>query len=84
MSNINIFNILNESFEATIKENKEKSLKESQKLNPNNLTKEQLWKLRKEIALGSLYIDDYKNSFGINPENVCDFFNSFIDRKSVV
>lgn len=33
MSNINIFNILNESFEATIKENKEKSLKESQKLN---------------------------------------------------
>ena len=79
MSNINIFNILNESFEATIKENKEKSLKESQKLNPNNLTKEQLWKLRKEIVLGSLYIDDYKNSFGINPENVCDFFNSFIE-----
>ena len=87
MSNINIFNILNESFEATIKENKEKSLKEnkrkslkeSQKLNPNNLTKEQLWKLRKEIVLGSLYIDDYKNSFGINPENVCNFFDSFIE-----
>ena len=79
MSNVNIFNILNESFEATIKENKEKSLKESQKLNPNNLTKEQLWKLREEIVLGSLYLDDYKNSFGIDPQAVCNFFDSFIE-----
>ena len=26
-------------------------------------TKEKLWKLRKEICLGSLYLHDYENSF---------------------
>lgn len=58
-------------------------LKESEKLNeninPNGLTKEQLWKLRKEITLGSIYVDDYKNSFGIEPQSVCNFFDSFIE-----
>lgn len=48
-------------------------------INPNELTKEQLWKLRKEISLGSIYIDDYKNSFGIEPQSVCNFFDSFIE-----
>lgn len=48
-------------------------------INPNELTKEQLWKLRKEIRLGSIYIDDYKNSFGIEPQSVCNFFDSFIE-----
>lgn len=48
-------------------------------INPNELTKEQLWKLRKEIMLGSIYIDDYKNSFGIEPQSVCNFFDSFIE-----
>lgn len=48
-------------------------------INPNELTKEQLWKLRKEITLGSIYVDDYKNSFGIEPQSVCNFFDSFIE-----
>ena len=49
----------------------------------NNLTKEQLWKLRKEIVLGSIYVDDYKNSFGIEPKAVQDFFDSFIEDSQV-
>lgn len=48
-------------------------------INPNELTKEQLWKLRKEITLGSIYVDDYKNSFEIEPQSVCNFFDSFIE-----
>ena len=48
----------------------------------NDLTKEQLWELREEIVLGSLYINDYENSFGIDPEAVCGFFDSFIEDAS--
>lgn len=40
---------------------------------------EYLWQLRQEIMLGSLYVSDYNNSFGIKPEKVCDFFTSFWD-----
>ena len=40
---------------------------------------EKLWKLRKEICLGSMYYSDYENSFGIPKKVCCDFFDSFID-----
>lgn len=39
---------------------------------------ETLWKLRKEIILNSLFIADYRNSFGIDPHVVCDFFDSYL------
>lgn len=54
-------------------------LSESANIDVNNLTKEQLWKLRQEIVLGSLYTHDYDNSFGIDPSAVCNFFDSFIE-----
>lgn len=38
-----------------------------------------LWKLRKEIVLGSMYYSDYENSFGIPEKVCCDFFDGFID-----
>lgn len=38
-----------------------------------------LWKLRMEIPLGSLYVRDYENSFGFTAESVCDFFDGFLD-----
>lgn len=42
------------------------------------LTKEELWSLRKEITLNSLYIADYRNSFGFDAHCVCDFFDSWL------
>ena len=40
---------------------------------------ERLWELRKEICLGSMYYDDYENSFGV-PKDIChDFFDGFIE-----
>ena len=42
------------------------------------LTQEQLWRLRRQIVLGSLYYSDYENSFGIDRYLVCDFFDSFL------
>ena len=78
-TSVNIFNNLNESFDEEFKKLQEsKKLKEAE-INPNELTKEQLWKLRQEIVLGSLYVNDYKNSFGIDPQGVCNFFDSFIE-----
>lgn len=38
-----------------------------------------LWKLRMEIPLGSLYVRDYENSFGFTAESVCNFFDGFLD-----
>ena len=45
----------------------------------NNWTKEQLWELRQEVPIGSLFIKDYRNSFGIDPRKVCDFFDGYLD-----
>ena len=58
-------------------------MSESANIDVNNLTKEQLWKLRQEIVLGSLYTHDYDNSFGIDPSAVCNFFDSFIEDAQV-
>jgi hypothetical protein len=42
-----------------------------------NLNKTQLWKLRKEIVLNSLYTSDYANSFGFTPNTVASFFEGY-------
>lgn len=42
------------------------------------LSQTDLWKLRQEIKLGSLFVSDYRNSFGIDPHKVCDFFDGFL------
>lgn len=60
-----------------------KNINESASIDINNLTKEQLWKLRQEIVLGSLYANDYNNSFGIDPSAVRNFFDSFIEDSQV-
>ena len=43
------------------------------------LSQTDLWKLRQEIKLGSLFIADYRNSFDIDPHKVCDFFDGFLE-----
>ena len=46
------------------------------------LNKEELWQLRQQVVVGSLYIADYTNNFNIDEKDVCNFFEgyeSFID-----
>lgn len=43
------------------------------------LKDEYLWPLRSQIILGSIFVSDYENNFGIKAEKVCDFFTSFWD-----
>lgn len=45
----------------------------------SDLKKEQLWELRRQIVLNSLFLDDYKNSFGFAPKSVQDFFDGYVD-----
>lgn len=44
-----------------------------------NLTKEQLWRLRMEICLGSFFYSDYENSFGFDCHDVFDFFTEYVE-----
>lgn len=43
------------------------------------LTKEELWDLRKEIVLNSLFTSDYENTHHILPRDVQDFFDGYIE-----
>lgn len=38
-----------------------------------------LWNLRKEVAVGSVYTDDYKNSYSIAAESMASFFDGYVD-----
>ena len=42
------------------------------------MTSEMLWSLRKEIILNSMFVADYRNTLGIDPHVVCNFFDSYL------
>ena len=44
-----------------------------------NYTKQDLWALRRQVVLGSLFVSDYRNDMGIDPRWLCDFFNGYLD-----
>lgn len=39
----------------------------------------QLNRLYKQIIINSCYLRDYKNNYGIDPCEVCDFFMGYLD-----
>ena len=41
------------------------------------LNKEELWQLRQQCVVGSLYIADYTNNFNIDEKDVCAFFEGY-------
>lgn len=42
------------------------------------LTTDELWELRQEIVLNSIYVSDYENSFGFHSSDMCLFFDSYL------
>lgn len=42
-----------------------------------DLTHEELMELRGQVRLGSLFLSDYDNNFGIDPAQVCSFCEGF-------
>ena len=43
------------------------------------MTKQELQQLRQQITLNSLYTSDYENSFNIDPRQVQDFFDGWLE-----
>ena len=43
------------------------------------LSKDELWQLRNQVVLNSLFVHDYENSFGISPRSACDFFEGYVE-----
>ena len=41
------------------------------------MSKETLWQLRRQIRFGSTKVENYRNTFGIDPKKVYDFFQGF-------
>jgi hypothetical protein len=41
------------------------------------LNKEELWQLRQQCVVGSLYVVDYTNNFNIDEKDVCSFFEGY-------
>lgn len=44
-----------------------------------DLGKTQLWRLRQDIVLNSLYTSDYQNRYGISPQDVCSFMDGYVE-----
>lgn len=44
-----------------------------------DFTQDDLWALRKEVSVHSLFYSDYRNSFGIEAHCVGDFFDGWLE-----
>ena len=45
----------------------------------SNLGPRQLWRLRLDVSLCSLFYRDYKNRYNLDVRAVCDFFDGYAD-----
>lgn len=44
-----------------------------------DLNANQLWELRQQIVLNSVYVKDYENEFEFDPYSICNFFDDYIE-----
>ena len=42
-------------------------------------TQEELWNLRQQVPLCSIFVKDYVNTFHVDPGCVCDFFDGYVE-----
>lgn len=49
------------------------------KKNFENLTPDELWKLRNEIVLNSMFYSDFTNKFGFDMQHISQFFNGYVE-----
>jgi hypothetical protein len=50
-----------------------------EKQNFDELTIDELWQLRNEVTLNSIYVPHFKNSFGFDARDVAYFFEGYVD-----
>ena len=44
-----------------------------------DLNKDQLWDLRTQIVLNSIFISDYEHTFEFDPDDICGFFDGYLE-----
>ena len=44
-----------------------------------DLNIDQLWHLRQQVVLNSIFTSDYRNDFEFDPESICNFFDGYLD-----
>ena len=44
-----------------------------------NLTANELWNIRKQIKLGSIYVSDFNNREGYKAEDISNFFDGYVE-----
>ena len=54
---------------------------EFEEVHLDELTEKQVEKLEKEIVKGSYYLADYKNSFGVEPQEVANYAEGYLETK---
>lgn len=62
-----------------IEKEQEKQKRLAEIKNITELTDQELWDLRLSIPIGSLYLSDYKNEYGIDKKILSNFFDGYID-----
>lgn len=55
--------------------------KELNEIHLEELTKEEVERLEKQIVMGSVYVADYENSFGVNPNEVSNYADGYLETK---
>ena len=43
------------------------------------MKKGKLWSLREEIVINSIYLSDYENSLDISTNDLCSFFDAYVE-----
>jgi hypothetical protein len=54
---------------------------EFEEVHLDELTEKQVEKLEREIVKGSYYLADYKNSFGVKPQEVANYAEGYLETK---
>lgn len=55
--------------------------KELNEIHLQELTEKEVEKLQTQIVMGSLYVSDYENTFGVNPNEVCNYVEGYLETK---
>ena len=55
--------------------------KELNEIHLQELTEKEVEGLQEQIVMGSLYVSDYENTFGVNPNEVCNYADGYLEAK---
>lgn len=55
--------------------------RELNEIHLSELTEDEVRQLEKQIVMGSVYAEDYENTFGVNPNEVSNYVDGYLETK---